>query len=85
MLSSSRNTPHDEPQRLAKGDRFRESISFATILDLFHSHSGKLYLSCREQLRETTRGQYTPGIVSFEQHETSHLNEVTVSFCPSPI
>ena len=85
MQSSSRNTLSDEPQCLAEGDHFGKSIRFATILDLLHSYSGKLYLSCREQLGESTMEQYTLGIVTFEQHESPHLNEVTVSFRPSSI
>ena len=82
MLSSSRNTLRDEPQCLAEGDRFRKSIRFATILDLVHRYSGKIYLFCREQLGEPLPRQYALGIVSIEQHESSHLNEVAVSFCP---
>jgi hypothetical protein len=83
MLSSSPKTLRDKPQCLAKGDQFRKSIRFATIFNLFHSHSGKLYLSCCKQLGESPRKQYALGSVSFEQHKSSHLNEVTVSFCPS--
>ena len=85
MLSSSRNTLGDEPQRLAEGNSFRKSVRFATILDLLHSYSGKLYLPCREQLGESLRSQYALGNFSFEQHESSHLNEVTVGFCPSSV
>ena len=85
MLGSSRNTLRDEPQCLAEGDRFREFIRFATILDLLHSYSWKLYLSCREQLRESLRSQYAFRNFSFEQYESSHLNEMAVSFCPSSI
>ena len=66
MLSYSRKTLRDEPQCLAEGDRFRESIRFATIVNLFHSYSGKLYFSCREQVGESLRREYTLGNISFE-------------------
>ena len=52
------------------------------IFNLFHSYSWKLYLSCHEQLGESLWRQYTLGNIPFEQNESSHLNEVTVSFCP---
>ena len=84
MRSSSRKTLGDEPQHFAEGDHFRKSICCVMIFYLFHSYSGEFNLPCHEQLGEFLRRQNTLGNISFEQpeYESSHLNEVTVSFCP---